>query len=66
MNLVDEIDSEEKINGIYPIIMKNIREETSAIEKAERTFETLINSWFTIIYFSLINVLWKYFSIWIQ
>jgi hypothetical protein len=44
MNLVDEIDSEEKINGIYPIIMKNIREETSAIEKAERTFETLINS----------------------
>jgi hypothetical protein len=44
MNLVDEIDNEEKIHGIYPIIMKNIRDETFAIEKAERTFEALINN----------------------
>ena len=38
MSIVEEIEVEEKINGLYPIIMKNIREETSAIEKVYTTF----------------------------
>ncbi len=44
MSVVEQIEYDEKMNGLYPIIMKNVRQETSAIEKAQKTFEALINS----------------------
>lgn len=44
MSLCEEINNEEKINGLYPMIMKSIREETIAIESVENTFELVMKS----------------------
>ncbi len=44
INLCDQIDDDEKVNGLYPMIMKNAREETLAVENAENTFGLLMNN----------------------